>query len=84
MSIANYTAKVKVICNALGSIDITVGKEEMVQICLGGLAQRYGHIRTTILTREKPLSFFDLQYMLIVEESQTSRSRTTQSDNWML
>ena len=45
--VTNYTTKVKEICDALGSINVTVNEDEMVQICLGGLAQRYGPIRTT-------------------------------------
>ena len=51
MSVSDYTAKIKEICDALGSIDVTIDKEEMVQICLGGPAQRYEPIRTAILTR---------------------------------
>ena len=38
MSITHYTTKLKEICKALGSINITTDEEEMVQICLGGLA----------------------------------------------
>ena len=41
----------------------------MVQICLGGLAQKYEPIWTAICTREKPSSFFDLQSMLMFEEN---------------
>ena len=59
-------------------------EDEMMQICLGGLAQRYGPIRTAICTREKPLTFFDLQSMLMVEENHTSASWSTHSDNQML
>ena len=43
-------------CDALGSINVMVDEEEMVQICLGGLAPRYGLIRTLICTREKPFA----------------------------
>mgnify|MGYP002775570664 CR=1 FL=1 len=50
MSVTDYTTKIKQICDALGSINVTVDEDEMVQICLGGLAQRYGPIRTTICT----------------------------------
>ena len=58
-------------CDALGSINVVVDEDEMVQICLGGLAQRYGPIRMAICTREKPPSFFDLQSMLMVQENHT-------------
>ena len=51
MFVINYTTKIKEICNALESINMTVEEDEMVLIYLGGLAQRYGPIRTTICTR---------------------------------
>ena len=38
MYVTDYTTKVKEICDALRSINVTVDEEEMVQICLGGLA----------------------------------------------
>ena len=66
MLVSDYTMKIKEICNALGSIEVTVDEDEKVQICLASLAQRYGPIRIAILTREKLLSFFDLQSMMIV------------------
>ena len=50
MSITEYTTKLKEICDALGSINVMVDKDEMVQICLGGLAQWYEPIRITICT----------------------------------
>ena len=84
MLVTNYTTKVKEICDALGFINVTVDEDEMVQICLGGLMQRYGPIQTAICTREKPPSFFNLQSMLMVEGKHASGSRTTQSDNQML
>ena len=84
MLITDYTTKVKEICDALESINVTVDEDEVVQICLSGLAQRYGPIRIAICTWEKPSSFFDLQSMLMVEENHASRSRTNQSDIWML
>ena len=64
--VTDYTTKVKEIGDALGSINVIVDEDEMVQICLDGLAQRYGPIRTAICTREKPPSFFNLQSMLMV------------------
>ena len=41
MLVTEYTTKVKGICDALGSINVTVDEDEMAQICLVGLAQRY-------------------------------------------
>mgnify|MGYP002776969790 CR=1 FL=1 len=60
MSVMDYTTKIKEICDALRSINVTVEEDKMVQICLGGLAQRYGPIQTAICILEKPPSFFDL------------------------
>ena len=56
----DYTTKIREICDALGFINVTMDENEMVQICLGGLLQRYELIRTIICTREKPPTFFDL------------------------
>ena len=80
----DYTMKIKEIYDALGSNNVTVDEEKMVQICLGGLAQRYMPIQTSICTREKPTSFFDLQSMLLVEKNHAGASRTTQSNSRML
>ena len=77
----DYTTKIKEICDTLGSINVIVDTDEMGQICLGGVAHRFGPIWKAICTREKPPSFFNLQSMLVVEENHTSRSRTTQPDN---
>ena len=74
MSVTDYTMKVKEICDALGSINVTVDEDKMIQICLGGLPQRCGPNHMAICTREKPPSFFDLQSMLMVEENHTSGS----------
>ena len=60
MSVIDYTTKINEICDALGSISVTMDEDEMVLICLSGLAQKYGPIRMAIYTREKPPSFFDL------------------------
>ena len=79
MYVTDYTTKVKEICDALRSINVTVDEDEMVQICLGGLAQRYGPIWTTIFTQEKLPSILDL--MVMVEENHANGSRTTQSDS---
>ena len=45
MVVTNYTTKIKEICDVLGSINVTVEEDEMVQIYLGGLAHRYGRQR---------------------------------------
>ena len=83
MLVTDYTTKIKEICDTLGSINVMVDEDEMVQICLGGLAQRYGPIRTTVCTREKPPSFVDLQSMMMVEGNHVSGSKTTQLDSRM-
>ena len=75
MFVTDYNTKIKEICSALGSINMMVDEDKMVQICLDGLTQR-----STICTLEKPLSFFDLQSMLMVEENHMSGLRTTQLD----
>ena len=69
MSVSDYTAKIKSICDSLGSININVDEDEMVQVWLGDLSQRFNPLRTTILARENPPSFFDLQSMLLAEEN---------------
>ena len=84
MSVIDYNTKIKEICDALGSINVMVDEDEMVQICLGGLAQTYGPIRKAICTQEKSSLFFNLQSMLMVEENHASGSRTTQSNSRML
>ena len=38
MFVSDYTAKIKSICDSLGSINFNIDKDEMVQVCLGGLA----------------------------------------------
>ena len=67
MSITDYTLKIKELCNALGSINVAIYDEEMVHICLGSLAPRFGMIKLAILVRENPPFFFDLQLILLVE-----------------
>ena len=69
MFVSDYTAKIKSICDSLDSININVNEDEMVQVCLGGLALRFDPLRTTILARENPPSFFDLHSMLLVGEN---------------
>ena len=69
MSITYYTLKIKELCDALRSINVNIDDNEMVQICLGGLTPRFSAIRSVVLTRDNPPSFFDLQSMLLVEEN---------------
>ena len=83
MSITAYTLKIKDLCDSLGSISVNIYDDEMVQICLGGLAPRFGTMRTTILAREKCPSFFELQSMLLVEENHV-RTRSNESEGHML
>ena len=42
MYITSYTIKIKELCDLLGSISLNVDDDEMLQICLGGLAPRFG------------------------------------------
>ena len=67
MSVSYYTTKIKSICDSLGSINVNIDDDQMVQICLGGLAPRFGAMRTAVLAREKSTSFFELQSMLFVK-----------------
>ena len=79
MSIANYTLKIKELCDALGSINVVIDDDEMVRICLEGLAPRFSTIRSAILARENQPSFFDLQSILLVEENH-ARQRSNAPD----
>ena len=80
MSITSYTLKIKELCDSLGSISVNVDDDEMVKICLGGLAPQFGAMRTAVLAREKSPSFFDLQSMLVVEENHVHTSRNASED----
>ena len=77
MSVTDYTAKIKSICDSLGSINVNVDEDEMVQVCLGGLPQQFNPLRTEILARETPHSFFNLQSMLLIEENHVQSKSTT-------
>ena len=68
MSIHNYTLKIKELYDSLKSINVNIDDDEMMQICLDGLASRFGAIRLAVRAREIPPSF-DLQLMLLVEEN---------------
>ena len=74
MSITTYTLKIKELCKFLGSIGVNIDDDEMVQISLGGLAPRFGAMRTAVLARKKSPSFFELQSMLLVEENHVCTS----------
>ena len=58
MSVANYISKIKEICDSLASVDVNV-EDKMVQVCLGGLASKFGAFRTAICMRENTPSFLD-------------------------
>ena len=47
-----HTSKIKNICESLASINVNVEEEKMVQVCLKGLASKFGPFRTTVCTRE--------------------------------
>ena len=81
---ADYTSKIKEICDSLASIDVTVNEDEIVQLCLGDLAQKIGSFQIVVYTKEKSPSFFNLQSMLLVEENHTGESTSTHAGNKML
>ena len=81
---ADYTSKIKDICDSLASVEVNIEESEMVQICLGGLASKFGAFRTAVCTRENTSSFFDVQSMLLVEENHAGASTSTHTDNRML
>ena len=76
--IISYILKIKELCDLLNSIIVNVDEDEMVQICLSGLTPQFGTMRTIVLTRENPPSFFDLQSILLVEENHI-QTRSTAS-----
>ena len=53
MSVSDYTSNIKEICDFLTSVDVNVEEDQMVQVCIGGLASKFGAFRTMICTREK-------------------------------
>jgi hypothetical protein len=63
---------------------VDIDNSEKVQICLGGLASKFGAFRTAVCTRETTPSFFDLQSMLLVEENHVGASTSTHTDSKML
>ena len=48
MSVADYTSRIKDICDCLASINVTIEEEEMVQVWLDGLVQKFGSLQTTV------------------------------------
>jgi hypothetical protein len=40
--VADYTLKINEICESLASVDVDINDSEKVQICLGGLASKFG------------------------------------------
>ena len=84
LSVADYTSKIKDICDSLASIVVNIEEGEMVQICLGGLASKFGAFRMAMCTRENMPSFFDLQLMLLIEENHMDASTSTHTDSKML
>ena len=84
LSVADYSSKIKDICDSLASIDVNVEEGKMVQICLGGLMSNLGAFRTAVCTRENMPPFFDLQSMLLVEKNDAGASMSTHADNKIL
>ena len=84
ITVADYTSKIKDISDYLASIGVNIEEGEMVQICLGALASKFGAFRTPICTRENTLSFFNFQLMLLVDENHASASKSTHADNKMM
>ena len=60
LSVTDYTSKIKDICDSLASIDVNIEEGEMVHVCLGGLASKFGVFQTAMCTRENTSSFFNL------------------------
>jgi hypothetical protein len=77
LSVADYTLKINEIYDSLASIDVNIDESEKVQICLGGLASKFGEFRTAVCTREATPSFFDLQSMFLVEENHVGAAATS-------
>jgi hypothetical protein len=83
--VADYTLKINEICNSFALIDVNIDESEKVQICLRGLASKFGAFRTAVCTHEATPSFFDLQSMLLMEENHVGAAATsTHTDSRML
>ena len=84
MSMADYTSKIKEIYDSLSSINVTVEEDEMVQVCLGGLASKFGSFRTVVCMRKNASLFFELQSVLLTEENHMGASMSTHAESKML
>ena len=81
---ADYTARIKDICDSLASINVTVKEDEMMQVYLGVLMLKFGAFWMGVCTRENTHSFFDFKTMLLVEEKHAGVSKSRHTDNRML
>jgi hypothetical protein len=81
--VADYTLKIKEICDSLVLIDMIIDESEKVQICLGGLASKFGAFRIAVCTWETTSSFFDLHSMLLVEDNHAGVPTSTHTDSKM-
>ena len=79
VSITSYTLNIKELSDALGSIIV----DEMVQIRPNGIAPWFKTIRSVVLSKDNPPSFFDLQSMLLIEENHV-RTRSNVQEGHML
>ena len=52
LSMADFTSRIKDICDSSASIEVNIEECEMVQICLRGLAPKFRAFRTVVCTRE--------------------------------
>ena len=84
MSVPDYIARIKGICDSLASINVTVEEDEMVHACHGGMASKFGAFLTAVCARENTPSFFYLKSRLLVEENHVGASMSTREDNKML
>ena len=67
--VVDYIARIKKICDSLASINVTVEKDEIVQVCLTGLASKFEAFQIAACTKEITPSFFQLHSMFLVEEN---------------
>ena len=69
LSVADYTSKIKYIYDSLASIEVNIEESEMVQICLGGLASKFGVFRTAVCTLLLIVlnpSLFQQEYLIVL------------------
>ena len=78
MSIISYTWNIKELCDSFSLISVNVEDDEILQICLRAIALWFGAMRTVVLARENPRSFFHLQSMfLVIENLVQTKSNTS-------